>query len=339
MYTINDFAEMEPMRYYDNPMPKTASAIAKRESIVGGDLSKDYIATRKFDGDWGMFIHYSKGHNLIRSRSISKITGTYGDYTSKLPALVETMDKWEDNTVILGEICLAADSKEGQTANTIGTILRCLPEKAIERQKNSPVEIHMFDFLFKNGEDLTQFGYADRLNTLFKTAFEKPFIYPILYIDHFAEAADEIISNGGEGLVLQLKTNPYMPGTRTAWKTLKLKQTLPHLELKVIRTLEPNKEYVGDCPDTWKFILKDGTPVTKPFYMGWKNGVVVDYNGVEVSVTSGLTDDDRAWLATAEAQDMIKRGGLSAEIKAMSENSKASLRHPCLVRLRYEEEI
>lgn len=339
MFNIDSFKDMEPMRYYDNPMPKTASAAAKRESIISGELSKNYIATRKFDGDWGMFIHYGKGNNLIRSRSISKVTGRYGDYTVKLPALVAEMDKWPDETVMLGELCLAADSKEGQTANTIGTILRCLPDKAIERQKTSPVEVHLFDMLMDAGEDLTELGYQRRLIRMCRFPVNKPFIYPIMYVDNFAEAADKVITRGGEGLVLQLADNPYMPGTRTAWKTLKLKQTLPHLELKVVDTIEPNKEYCGDAAETWNFKLDDGTLVTKPYYMGWKNGVVVDYNGVKVSVTSGLTDDDRAWLASAEAKQMIEKGDLFAEIKAMSENSRASLRHPCLVRLRYGEEI
>ena len=48
---ILDFENMEPMKYYDNPMPKTASAQQKRLDIISGDLSKSYIGTRKFDDD------------------------------------------------------------------------------------------------------------------------------------------------------------------------------------------------------------------------------------------------------------------------------------------------
>lgn len=331
---INDFKTMSPMKYYDNPEPKTASAAQKRLSIIAGDLSKKYIATRKFDGDWGCFIHYSKGKNYIRSRSMSKVTGEYGNYTDKLPSLTAEMDNWPDNTVLLGELCLAAPN---QTANTIGTILRCLPQKAIERQKETPVEVHLFDCLMVDNEDKSTDSYVNRLVQLadFKS---KSFFLPEIYnceIDNrsYAEIADSIISKGGEGLVLQLKTNPYMPGTRTAWKSLKLKQTLPHMDLKVIDTLAPTKEYNGLDQSTWSYRIDDKA-VTKPYYMGWKNGVVVDFNGTEVSVASGLTDDDREWLATAEAQEMIKKGALFAEVKAMSVNSQNSLRHPCLVRLR-----
>lgn len=124
-----------------------------------------------------------------------------------------------------------------------------------------------------------------------------------------------------------------MPGTRTAWATLKMKQSLPHMDLKVVSVIEPNKLYEGDLPETWKYII-DGVPVTKPYYNGWKNGVNVDFNGVIVSVTSGLTDADREWLSTKEAAELIANGELYAEIKAMSVNSQDSLRHPCLVRLR-----
>ena len=367
---ISDFENMEPMKYYDNPMPKTVSAQQKRLDIISGELSKSYIGTRKFDGDWGCFIHYSRGHNLIRSRAKSKLTGKYGDYTQKLPALTSVMDFWPDNTVILGELCLAAPH---QTANTIGTILRCLTDKAIERQKQTPVEVHTFDILRLNGEDLTSLPYEERLNQLNQFQFRpvscfrrNPFNYPIIFDDNFAQNADEVISTGGEGLVLQLRSNPYRPGTRTAWKTLKLKQTLPHLELKVIDTLEPNKLYEGGCLGTWKYwevddIMCTTLPpqmisschrtnggadptwkrqgysyraITKPYFMHWKNGIVVDYDGVKVSVSSGLTDDDMEWLSTREAAAMIKSGGLYAEVKAMSVNSQNSLRHPCLVQLR-----
>ena len=71
-----------------------------------------------------------------------------------------------------------------------------------------------------------------------------------------------------------------MPGTRTAWKTLKLKQSLPEMELKVVGTLEPKKFYEGDCPETWEYKLVDINTgveqlVTKPYYYGWMNGQTI----------------------------------------------------------------
>lgn len=378
MYKIEDFETLTPMKYYDNPEPKTDTLKQKRQDMID---NKDnlYIATEKHDGDWGMFIHYSKGHNLIRSRSISKVTGAYGDYTAKLPHLCGEMDNWPDNTVVLAEICW---DEYGTNANTVGTILRCLPAKAVERQKDKKLSALIFDVLMYRGLDLTVLPYEKRI-TFYALYLTQPIadnltppelhFYPHyfkrtqIFTTDFAAAADNIISRGGEGVVIQKKSNPYMPGTRTAWATLKLKQTLPHMDLRVVGTLEPNKQYDGDCIDTWKYweIESDtsstffgeetyirleetdggkprldpdeylATPVTKPYFMGWKNGITVMLpSGITTDVASGLTDDDRAYLATPEAQAKIAAGELWAEVKAMSVNDLGKLRHPALVRLR-----
>ncbi len=371
MYKIEDFETLTPMKYYDNPEPKTATLAAKRQAIID-NTSGEYIASEKHDGDWGMFIHYSKGHNLIRSRSISKITGAYGDYTAKLPHLCGEMDNWPDNTVVLAEICW---DEYGTNANTVGTILRCLPDKAVERQKDKKLSALIFDVLMFAGEDLTSTPYIDRLEKIdaefnpnhisdMKYHYFKP---TQIFTTDFAAAADDIISRGGEGVVIQKKSNPYMPGTRTAWATLKLKQTLPHMDLRVVGTLEPNKQYDGDFEDDWKYWEVDDLiltsnppkqghslheteggadpmwkinsyqyrPVTKPYFMGWKNGITVMLpSGITTDVASGLTDDDRAYLATPEAQAKIAAGELWAEVKAMSVNDLGKLRHGSLVRLR-----
>ena len=341
--TINDFAMMTPMKYYDNPEPKTITLAAKRQAIID-NTSGEYIATEKHDGDWGMFIHYSKGNNLIRSRSISKITGAYGDYTAKLPHLCREMDNWPDNTVVLAEICW---DEYGTNANTVGTILRCLPAKAVERQKNKKLSGLIFDVLMFNGKDYTNYPYEDRIDIAqqifndrisltcgLKLPLYTYFKPTKVFTTDFAAAADDIISRGGEGVVIQKKSNPYMPGTRTAWATLKLKQTLPHMDLRVVGTLEPNKYYDGDFAADWQYKI-DGINVTKPYFMGWKNGITVMLpSGITTDIASGLTDDDRAYLATPEAQAKIAAGELWAEIKAMSVNDLGKLRHGSLVRLR-----
>ena len=332
--TINDFAMMTPMKYYDNQEPKTDTLKQKRQDMID---NKDnlYIASEKHDGDWGMFIHYSKGKNLIRSRSISKVTGAYGDYTDKLPHLCGEMDTWPDNTVVLAEICW---DEYGTNANTVGTILRCLPVKAVERQKDKKLSAYVFDILMYAGKDLTEVPYEERLMDwaydLIDTKYFDYFKMTQIFEDNFAAAADDIISRGGEGVVIQKKSNPYMPGTRTAWATLKLKQALPHMDLKVVGTLEPNKNYDGDFAADWKYKI-NGINVTKPYFMGWKNGITVMLpSGITTDVASGLTDDDRAYLATPEAQAKIAAGELWAEVKAMSINDLGKLRHPALVRLR-----
>lgn len=331
-YKIDDFPMMTPMKYYNNE----DTSNAKRQAMID-NKDGEYIATKKNDGDWAMLIHWEKGKNLVRSRSISKVTGVYGDYTAKVPHIVEEMDNWPDNTVILAELCWDQD---GTNANTVGTILRCLPAKAVERQKENKLKAVIFDMLMVDGKDLTNLGYYFRLEEvlLFPRGL---YTYPTEVITQdFAEAADRIIAGGGEGIVIQRCDYTYNPGNRTAWKTLKLKQQLPEMELKVVGTLEPKKFYEGDCPETWEYELEDPIThdkflVTKPYYFGWKNGITVELpDGTTCDVASGLTDDDRAWLATEQAEGAIGNGELYAVVKAMSFNDKGRLRHPSLVRLR-----
>ena len=274
MYKIEDFCMLEPMKYYSND----DTSNAKRQAMIE-NKNGEFIGSCKKDGDWSMLIHYSGSDNLIRSRSISKVTGVYGNYTDKVPHIVEDMNWLPDNTVLLAELCW---DKNGTNANTVGTILRCLPKKAVERQKDKKLKAVVFDCLMINNEDLTNLAYEKRLEKAkgLLDEVKSPFIYLTdVYYDNFAEAADKIIADGGEGIVIQRKDNSYMPGTRTAWKTLKLKQQLPEMELKVIGTIEPNKLYEGDCPETWDYKVYDTQTnteclVTKPYYYGWKKMVL-----------------------------------------------------------------
>ena len=222
----------------------------------------------------------------------------------------------------------------GTTANTVGTILRCKDAKAVERQEEHKLKAVAFDCLMWNGEDLTNTPYVNRVNKFLFNINGGINLYPTTFFsDNFAEAADDIIGHGGEGVVIQRKDATYTPGLRSAWKTLKLKQQLPEMELRVLGVIEPNKLYEGISGDNWPYIL-NGEKVTKPYYMGWKTGVTVDYNGVEVGVTSGTTDEDKEWLASDEAAELIKAGKLIAVVKGMAENSQGSIRHPILIRLR-----
>ena len=77
-YKIEDFAMMAPMRYYNNE-----AASQKRTDMIE-DKDNLYVASEKHDGDWGMFIHYSKGKNLVRSQ----IQAFYGICTGYIPPVL-----------------------------------------------------------------------------------------------------------------------------------------------------------------------------------------------------------------------------------------------------------
>ena len=373
-YNFEYWAMLEPMRYYDKRREDLSDNLKKKYDSMTSNENNEYIATCKWDGEFMMFIKWD-GQYLIRSRSISKVTGAYGDKTAHLPHLVEEMQYWPDNTVILGEVCWG---DFGTVSTDVGTILRCLPAKAVERQKERKLVVKVFDALAVMGENLLNNPYSDRIalahNMINLCNVNGDGYFTMTNICPFdktpAEFADEIISQGGEGVVIQRKDYAYEPGKRAAWKTLKLKQRLPEMEFKVISSIPATRDYNGKYPETWPYWLIEieryypseidefgnewftpfkewepvenpspeeraiGIPVTKPYFYGWHMGVRFEYNGVVCDASSGLTDADREWLGTTEAQQAIKNGELYVVIRAMQEASLGGLRHPVVVRLR-----
>lgn len=369
-YDFEYWSKLEPMKYYDKRREELSDSLKKKYDAMVNNENDEYIASCKWDGEWHLFIKWNN-QVLIRSRSISKVTGTYGDKTAHLPHLVEEMQCWPDNTVILGEVCWG---EFGKVSTDVGTILRCLPAKAVDRQKEHKLVVKVFDCLAWDGEVIINKPYEFRIAeahnkiSLFGNYFSMTMICPPSKTP--AEFADEIISQGGEGVVIQRKDYVYEPGKRAAWKTLKLKQRLPEMEFKVLASIPATRDYNGKYPESWayweierevyypsgvdelgnewfdpfkEFELVEnpteeekshGWPVTKPYFFGWHMGVRFEYNGVMCDASSGLTDADREWLGTAEAQQLIKNGELYVTIRAMQEASLGGLRHPTIVRLR-----
>ena len=347
-YTFEWWSMLDPMKYYDKDYDTLSDALKKKYDAMRYNEENQFIASEKHDGEWAMFIKWND-NILIRSRSISKVTGKYGDKTEHLPHLVKEMEEWPDRSVVLAEVCWG---EYGTVSTDVGTILRCLPSKAVERQKEKKLVAKIFDILAWDDVIFIDKPYWERRNKLqlvFETWKTEDLVNMILthhYNSEYfqptefcpvnktpAEFADEIISKGGEGCVIQRRDYIYEPGKRSAWKTLKLKQKMPEMELQVLSTIDANKEYGGKEPDTWEY-WEDGKPVTKPYFYGWKMGVTVDFNGTLVDVSSGLTDEDRAWLATENAKILIADGQLYAVIKAMQVASLGALRHPVVKRLR-----
>lgn len=353
---INKFLNLEPMKYYDKDADDLSPNLQKKRLDIINNVNDEYVASEKHDGEWAMFIRGENDDEIfIRSRS-KGVNGHYGDFTPKLPHLVEEIKQWPHNTVLLGEICVRGAN---HTSRDVGTILRCLPAKAIERQKDNPLIVYLFDALYIKDKDFTSVAYATRLMIL-SCEFNwcRYFKLTDFFDSDFADAADRIIAKGGEGIVIQRKDNPYLAGTRTAWKTLKLKQKLPIMELKVVDIVKPQRDYKGINPEGWNYwegmytdtgktvrinhapgnidmeARLEWYPITKPYYFDRAVGVIVDYNGVLVSITSGCTDELGDYLMTEEAQNLIKNGLLFAQVKAMMTSQNGALRHPVLVDIR-----
>ena len=349
---IEKFYTMTPMKYYDCggafDKPK-AQAMLKNEG-------QNYIATRKNDGEWCRIIKDANGQVKAQSRTISKVTGRYGDKTEHIPHIIEEMRSFPKETVLIGELCFEDVTK---TSKDVGSILRCKPDKAVQRQKDVKLVFKCFDCLALAGMDLMDCVYRERLTNAMDAIVDYG---NYITMTDFTECGDfeeflqEILAEGGEGIVIHRKDAKYKPGARTAWDTLKVKKIVEELELPIVDFIKPNKTYCGEDASTWKYWVGtklDGTeirslngpdssdgvvkwePVTKPYWMQWYNGVIVDNNGTEVRVTSGMTDEDREWLATSEAHNLLREENLIAVISAMEiVKDSLSLRHPRLLRIR-----
>lgn len=345
----NYFWNMEAMKYYEPNLnlPKAQDMINNKNNA--------YVATQKWDGEWNMAIILDN-EVLMRGRNITT-TGDYKDRANMLPHIVvELAGSFPAGTVLLGELAFPDPTK---TSKDVGTIMRCLPAKAIERQKITPLYFYVFDVLAWGYEDISKKTYEERFcdSTQF---LEYKFVHKnqIIRTD-FLSAVDEIWAAGGEGLVIIKKDEPYRPGERKAWTSLKLKKQLGDIRVQVIDTLAPTKEFTGDTPlDQWKFwALFDGTqrvgshyglipdlennennealsikPVTKPYFYGWIGALRVKYNGNIIDVASGLTDAMREYFATEEAKKKIQEGEMFIYITGM-EITKDSIRHPVFLRV------
>ena len=357
---FNEMLTVAPMKYWAIPKGNDYD----KQIIRNPENFQNYTFTPKMDGEWNKLMF--DGTNFWMLSRTLNVQGEYTDRAAKVPHILEELKHLPPYTVLLGELAYADITK---TSKDVGSIMRSLVPKALDKQKDEKNKLHfyVFDCLMWAGEDVSQRPYEQRFVN--HAALKQFFDFELEYSDRLSpqpitvlpDFLKEYFKRGGEGVVLMDRNAPYAFGKRPARSSVKIKKQLADFEALIIDTLEPNMEYEGKELETWQYWLErvdlmNGGPygwepivgnyyhnstiaphrymaVTKPYYNGWKNGLRCTYEGREFSVTSGLNDEDRAWLATSEARDAVKAGKLYAVCSAM-ELTPDSVRHPYLVRLR-----
>lgn len=326
-----------PQKYYDSrdhTKVKAKNMINNVDNMFRGFL--------KADGEWSRAI-IMQNEVILQSRSVSKVTGHYGVKTEHVPHVAkELLENYPEGTVLLGELSFRDITK---TSKDVGSILRCLVPKALERQKKEKLIFRVFDCLAYSFVDLTRLPFDTRFTLEHVTPASvlhmrmpmAQYIEPMEEIQgNFMEYADDLWARGGEGIMIVRRDMKYVHGSRTAWQTLKIKKKLGELDAKIIGALDPTKNYGGTTPlDLWQYWEGD-TPVTKPHFYGWKSAIEVELNGKTIKVASGLTDEDKAWLATDAAKDAIESGTLFAVITGMEMTADKSIRHPVFIDFRHK---
>ena len=361
---FKEHLEVEPQKYWQPPKGNTYA----QQVLANPEKFPQYTFTPKMDGEWNKLMW--DGEHMYMLARARNVQGVFTDRWEKFPHIIEELKDLPAYTILLGEVAFDDITK---TSKDVGSVMRSLVPRALDIQKKTPLHFYVFDCLMWDGKDLSNLSYQDRFHKnaeLFYymqgkevAAMAQGYVH-ILYpknMDELVPYLEDYFARGGEGVVLIDRNSKYAFGSRPVRDSVKIKKQLDEFEALVLSTLEPTKEYTGKEIETWKFwmergeSLSDGTfkwyqaerncftdyqhnphifiPVTKPYYYGWKNALHCDYDGRIFDVASGLNDADRAWLATEEAQELIKAGKLYAVCGAM-ELTKDSVRHPYLVRLR-----
>jgi len=326
MLNYKKFFEMEPGKYWKLPENK-------KTEVDKYMKDPNYLPMIKYDGVWARVI-ISENGVMIQSRGISVATDTYGEYQHKVPHIVEELKSlYPVGTVLLGEICFPDLKKD---ANHVGSILRCLDDKAVGLQKEEQDKLHIyiFDCLAYDGQEVCDTPFWNRMNGSGYVKTNGKYVHKAFIGSDAKTLLESVWDDGGEGIILVKKDEPYNIGRAKAWHSIKVKRELGEIECPVIGFVEPNKEYQGDDPH-WTHRDVNGDLVTKAYAKKWKAGVTVNYEGRVINITSGLTDEDAEYLSTPEAEQIMSAGKLVAVFTGMS-LTPDSVRHPRLIRLRDE---
>ena len=324
MKTLNlgmrELYELEPMKYFS--MPKTLSTKQRQEKLDLLLNSQQYIFSLKTDGNWARTI-WQDGELIIQSRGISKKTGTYGELQDKVLFSDAIREAFHDTTLLLGEIYL-----DNGRDKEVGSILRCLTDKALARQTEKNIlKYRIFDCWYYNGIDLTQTPIKERIKYLPMAAKEinHPLVSYVKYYearpDNFYSHLNSIFEKDGEGVVLYHQNCLPCEGATSAWDTLKVKREMEFdADCFIVGIEPPEKHYNGKELESWQFWVNEKTdekligdyfakhvagepyaPITKFYYYNYPGAIKCavwgeDNEQIVLCKCSSLTDELRASL-------------------------------------------
>lgn len=344
-----NFHELAPQKYWTPPASWAPER--KKQEVRTCIFSGDYVGSRKMDGAFYKFIKDEDGNMelLGRSKSVS------GDYLNKIdwvPQLQPFFDKLPNGTCLLGEIYFPGN--EG--SNHVTTIMGCLVNKAIARQKNNPLHYYIFDVLAWNGKSLLKSVIEERIDYLIvgNLGYKNDFVEWASYYEgeQLWNSLQVVLSMGGEGIVITKKGTCYQPDKRPARQTWKIKRELEEtIDVVILGANPPTRIYTGKEILNWKLwentrtgeklhgeLYKDYQngapiePVTKTYWNEWAGSLIIgmkkDDKLIVVGSLSGLTEEVLAnWKSYK---------GKVAEISGMqiSDSENRGIRHPVFRRWR-----
>ena len=360
-----DFFNMDAMKYY--APPATWDAEKKKENAMNKIFSGSWLAARKRDGIWMAFMKDMDGNMYLRPRS----RNTKKEFINKIdwvPHLHPFFNELPNGTVFLGELYLPRDEQ----AKTTTSIVNCLLPKSLKRQEKEENKLHyyIFDILAWEGKSLLNEKASDRFEHLIDgwRAYGENYHEwaQYFYGEELWQQLQEILAEGGEGMVIINEDSKYQPGKRSNSVSLKIKKELQDtIDCFILGANSPTQDYTGKEIETWPYwfnqltnnrilepdYLKDEhktiyqayeegapvIPVTKNWFFGWagsfKLGAMKDGKAIQIGNLSGLTDEMKErW------KDYV---GKVCEISCMeimdNQDGTKGLRHPKLISWREDK--
>lgn len=349
-----DYFNMEVMKYWSYPTNTKFDKHQKSEILI---KSGAYIGARKVDGEHARYVRQNgKVGILSRSRGVD---GTFANKIDKVPHIAKHLIKSvPDNSIIVGELYL----RENSNSSDVGSILRCLTPKALERQKKKEQKLmfYIFDIWAWNGEEYFDTPIEQRVQKLKE-------LMPQLQGEYitFAEYSDgeqlwnnieDWLQSGEEGAVVTKKTCPVYEKRTPAYATIKIKKELLK-DIDVFFTgiaKPPIRHYTGKNTDIWTFWENEFTgeklpvglhykeytegnpiiPVTKGHYYdipgSFEIGVYKDEQVYPIGWISSVTDDIKDDFIQHPEKYKLK----PCVVSAMEIGNEGGLRHPKFIRFR-----
>ncbi len=316
-----------------------------------------WFAQLKKDGALYMYVKGLGGEDYLFGRTVSKKTGLLTEKSANVPHIINAFKNIPNGSIILGEIYYP-----GKTSKDVTSILGCLPQKAIERQKGSygPIHYYIYDCLGYNGTSLLKYNNWTRykvIQAIYSKVIEKDATIEL------AAAVDteiyatigQALAAGEEGMVVKKKTALYEPGKRPT-TMLKAKQ-VDYIDAIIIGFKDPVIEYTGKEIENWQYWVDENfmnpmpiglhygklgvIPVTKHYYYGWKNAIEIGAYDEEGNIhsigtiASGLTDFMREDMSLHPEKYLDR----VVEIQCMmKDNKEKTLRHGFFLRIREDKD-
>lgn len=338
-----DWYNAEAMKYWS--FTAATDPEKRRQTVQDAIFSGDYIGALKVDGYYQRLLKDEDGNCFM----IARTRNVKGEVVNKIEWLPHMNSWWEslpNGTCVLAECYWPGN--EG--SKNITTILGCLKEKAIDRQKNAPLHFYIFDIMAFNDVNYDKMPYEDRAEALKRMsenpAYQSPYVEWAEFFrgESLWSVLQQYLAQGREGMVIMRADAPVYFKRTPARVSIKVKQELKDtIDVVIIGANPPTREYGGKEILTWQYWedtvsgerlrgeyykrYSDGgtiEPVTKAYWNNWAGslriGMRKDDKVIEVGSLSGITEE-----VLSNWKDYV---GKVAEITAMQVMDTGGLRHP-----------